>query len=62
MGGKSGYRYGTNVRGHIFKAQWSPYDAVTLTVQYFLTELIDPSPAGSKSGAGRLQVDTTLKF
>lgn len=61
-GGSSGYRYGTNVRGHIFKAQWSPYDAVTLTVQYFLTELIDPSPAGSKSGAGRLQVDTTLKF
>jgi hypothetical protein len=62
VGGKSGYRYGTNTRGHIFKGQWSPYDALTLTVQYFLTELIDENPKDSKSGAGRLQVDATLKF
>lgn len=62
VGGKSGYRYGTNVRGHIIKAQWSPYDALTLTAQYFLTELIDGCQPGNKSGAGRLQLDAALKF
>jgi hypothetical protein len=31
-------------------------------VTYWITELIDESPAGSESGTGRLQVDATLKF
>jgi hypothetical protein len=61
-GGNTGSRNGTNVRGHIFRAQYSPYDMLTLAVTYWLTELINPSPAGSSSGQGRLQVDATLKF
>lgn len=61
-GGSTGYRPGTNVRGHILKAQYSPYDSLTLGVTYWLTDLIDENPAGSKGGAGRLQVDAVLKF
>ena len=62
VGGSAGYRAGTNVRGHIIKAQYSPFDALTLGVTYWLTDLIDENPAGSKSGTGRLQVDAVLKF
>lgn len=62
VGGTANYRNGTNVRGHILKAQYSPYDALTLGVTYWLTDLIDENPPGSKSGAGRLQVDAVLKF
>ena len=61
-GGSTGYRPGTNLRGSILRAQYSPYDALTLGVTYWLTDLINESPAGSKSGAGRLQVDAVLKF
>jgi len=61
-GGSSGYRNGTNVRGHVFRAQYSPFDHATLSVTYWLTELINESPTGSESGTGRLQVDATLKF
>lgn len=57
-----GYGSGTNVRGHIIKANWSPYDAVTLSVTYFLTHLVEASPAGSLSQSSRLQVDATFKF
>jgi hypothetical protein len=62
VGGSAGYRSGTNVRGHILKAQYSPYDSLTLSVTYWLTGLINESPAGSDSDAGRLQVDASLKF
>lgn len=62
VGGSAGYRAGTNIRGHIIKAQYSPFDALTLGVTYWLTDLIDENPAGSKSGTGRLQVDAVLKF
>ena len=44
------------------RGQYSPTDALTLGVTYWLTELIEDSPAGSDSGTGRLQVDATLKF
>ena len=61
-GGSAGYRAGTNVKGHVIRAQYSPYDSFTFGITYWLTDLIDASPAGSKSGAGRLQVDAVLKF
>ncbi|MEY4384805.1 MAG: hypothetical protein RLY20_88, partial [Verrucomicrobiota bacterium] len=61
-GGNTGYRSGTNVRGHIIKAQYSPYDSLTLGITYWITDLINESPAGSQSGAGRLQVDAAIKF
>lgn len=62
VGGSSGYRYGTNVKGHWMKASYSPNDALTLSVAYFITELVHPNPHGSDSGAGRLQADLVWKF
>jgi hypothetical protein len=61
-GGNTGYRSGTNVKGHWMKASYSPSDSVTLSVAYFLTELINPSPSNSDSCAGRFQVDAVWKF
>jgi hypothetical protein len=58
----SGYIAGTNVRGHIVKASYSPYDALTLGVTAFVTELIRENPSGSESDMTRLQVDANLKF
>ena len=62
LGGSAGYRSGTNVKGHIFRGQYTPWDMLTFSVTYFLTDLIDPNPAGSASGTGRLQVDAVIKF
>jgi len=61
-GSGAGYGAGTNVRGHIVKLSYSPYDALTLSATYFRTELIDEVPEGSNSQMGRLQVDAILKF
>jgi hypothetical protein len=58
----AGYGAGTNVRGHVMKGSWSPSDSMTLSVTYFLTDLIRPNPANSKSDVGRLQVDALWKF
>lgn len=62
VGGGTGYASGTNLRGHTIRGSYSPFDSLTLTVSYFLTEVITESPAGSESGMGRLQVDATWKF
>lgn len=61
-GVSAGYQAGTNVRGHIFKVGYSPYDFVSLNATYFLTEAIDKVPTDSGSSIGRLQVDASLKF
>ncbi len=61
----AGYNSGTNVRGVILKAAYSPYDALTLAVTYFATELIDNPSATVKekdSGSGRLYLDAIWKF
>jgi hypothetical protein len=56
-----GYFAGTNVRGHIVKATYSPYDSLTFGVTYFLTEAIDQVNPDSLQ-TGRLQVDANWKF
>jgi len=56
------YGAGTNARGHVAKINYSLFDALTLGVTYFRTELIDESPAGSNSDMTRLQVDAVWKF
>lgn len=61
-GSGAGYGAGTNVRGHIVKLSYSPYDALTLSATYIRSELIDEVPEGSNSVMGRLQVDALLKF
>jgi len=61
-GGSRGYGSGPNVRGHVIRGQYSPYDSLTFAITYFLTELIHENPMTSESGTGRLQVDAVLKF
>ena len=59
-GGATGYQPGTNLRGHYIRAAYSPYDFFTLSVNYFLFDLIEGETKDSQTG--RLQVDATLKF
>jgi hypothetical protein len=61
-GGSSGYGAGTNVKGHVLKAAYSPYNPLTLTVTAFFSELITPNPLVSESKTTRIQMDATLKF
>lgn len=67
----SNYRAGTNVRGHILRVGYSPYDSLTFQITAFLTSLIEKTapgtPAGSPTDGGnsnftRLQVDAVWKF
>lgn len=62
--GKGGYGAGTNVKGHLIKASYSPYDALTLTLSYALSDLVDNEnhQYGNSDTIGRLQVDAVLKF
>lgn len=62
VGGTSDYGSGTNVRGHIFKFAYSPSASLTLSAKWFLTELINKSPAGSESEMNRVQLDASWKF
>lgn len=61
-GGGAGYGAGVNLRGHVIKASYSPSDSLTLALTYYILDLIHESPAGSKSGTGRVQVDAIWKF
>jgi hypothetical protein len=56
------YGSGTGVKGHIVKLAYSPSDSLTLSGKWFLTDLINPLPAGSESMMSRLQVDAVWKF
>jgi hypothetical protein len=61
------YYAGTNVKGHILKLSYSPYDFLTLSAKWFATSLIsgrdmtNPGVPGS-TDMNRLQFDATLKF
>jgi len=61
-GTTGGYFAGTNVKGHIVRVAYSPYDSLTLSATWFATELINPVPAGSDSEMNRVQVDAAWKF
>jgi hypothetical protein len=67
----SNYRAGTNVKGHIIRASYSPYDFLTFQVTAYLTSLIQKTapgtpagtpPDGGDSGMTRIQVDAVWKF
>jgi hypothetical protein len=61
-----GYYTGTNVRGHIVKLAYSPYDSLTLSVKWYLTGLIhEPTVNGATdptSLINRVQVDALWRF
>lgn len=58
----SGYTGGTNIRGHIVKVDYSPFNSLTFSLTWFMTSLVDASPANSESAANRVQVDAMWKF
>ncbi|MSU61996.1 MAG: hypothetical protein EXS31_06320 [Pedosphaera sp.] len=58
----AGYGPGTNLRGHVVKMAYSPYDSFTFGITYYLASVIDELPSGSKSEVGRIQVDAIWKF
>lgn len=62
VGGGTGYGSGTNVKGHVIKASYSPYNALTLSGTVFFTDLINESPIPSEGQATRIQLDAVLKF
>jgi hypothetical protein len=57
-----GYRQGTNVKGHVMKFAYSPYDFLTLSATVYSTTLIRPEPLGSSSHVNRLLVDAMFRF
>lgn len=61
-GQATGYRSGTNLKGHEVKVQYSPYDAITLGVTGYFLEAVEPTPGEGGSDIVRLQVDAVLKF
>jgi len=61
-GAGAGYRAGTNHRGHVVKASYSPFDSLTLGVSWYSIEAINEIPAGFNSKIDRIQVDAAFKF
>lgn len=61
-GDSGNYGAGTNVKGHVLKAAYSPYNALTLGVTAIFADLINKSPAASEGSTTRIQMDAVLKF
>ena len=69
-GGASGWYSGTNIKGHLIKANYSFTDSLTLSFTCYLNQLISPSlntPAGANHGepqnsATHLMADLMWKF
>lgn len=59
-----GYAAGTNVRGHIVTIAYSPWNALTLSVNYAFSSLIDEPHAGVAvdDEGSRFLVDAMIKF
>ena len=63
----TGYGSGTNVKGHVLRLAYSPYDSLTLNATLFITELVQqellvPVGGSGKNDMTRLQVDAVWKF
>jgi hypothetical protein len=58
------YASGTNIRGHVFRASYSPSDAMVLGLTYFLVDNIDSggAPKDDDLQTGRLQIDAMWRF
>jgi hypothetical protein len=60
------YNSGTNARGHIVRASYSPYDFLTFSATWFYTELINPGfmlsqPPGNTT-THRVFLDAMIRF
>ena len=57
----AGIRGGTNLKGHVAKLNYSPFDSTTISLSYYLGEPID-SPGGAESTVHHWFVDVMWKF
>lgn len=62
QGSGRGYVPGTNIRGQVIRAMYSPLDSLTVGFTYHLYDAVETSPLGSGSTISRLQVDAVWKF
>jgi hypothetical protein len=60
--GSIGFYGGTDVKGHLIKANYSITDALTFTFTCYMNELINPIPTGSKSDDMHVMADLMWKF
>ena len=61
-GAGAGYGAGTNLRGHVARISYSPFNALTLSATYYRADVISEVPAGSNSDMTRVIVDAMWKF
>jgi len=57
-----GYGGGTNLKGHVVRIAYSPFDSLVLSAKWYGMEAINESPADSESMMHRIQVDAAWKF
>jgi hypothetical protein len=57
-----GYGAGTNIKGHVVKLGYSPFDHVTLNLTWFGLDLVRPYGPASDSTMNRVQADVVVKF
>jgi hypothetical protein len=57
-----GYRNGTNLRGHVVKAQYSPFDSFTLAGTVYIADVIDTVGIAYNTHVTRIQLDAIWKF
>jgi hypothetical protein len=67
VGGSAGYRAGTNLRGHVIRANYSLFDSFTIGATAYLANVINSTgPAAGDEGYDsdtlRVQVDAVWKF
>ena len=62
----SGYRSGTNNKGHVVRFAYSPWDMLTLSATWFYVQTIEEQMVSVKntwdSHISRIQVDAAIKF
>jgi polyhydroxyalkanoate synthesis regulator phasin len=58
----TGYGAGTNVKGHIFKLSYSPFNSIILSATWFKTRQVEEPAGGGDTDMNRLQIDALWKF
>jgi len=61
-GAGTGYGAGTNLKGHVFKLSYSPYNSITLSATWLKVKQISEPVGGGDTDMNRLQVDAVWKF
>ena len=58
----AGYGPGTNLKGHVARFAYSPYDSLTLSIKWYLADLVTPLAGVAEYKMNRMQIDAVWKF